>query len=371
MCKSSPLPFLHILLVKLLTGPDLVNDSISAAHPALAFPSSGVPPKSPRESLQLVVIRSSLIVLDRRLDRLRSLARHALSLVDHAAGSFRSSLGGLAHALGVGKVSLVVLLGDPGVDAVLALLLDEVGQALDGAVAAVLEGRGLAARGVQLDGREALDLVGDVVGRGVDLGDRHLTREVGVGLVEFAELLVLGGETGIVLAGDSIWKVRKIIRFAVAAPWCVELDQNVLAVVEDNVLVVLSNDNSDRAVVLLGNGLALDRGLNLAGKVVTNKSPDVLLCKLIVLVEGEFLVLGDILDRKRRKLVSHEVEVTSVSSEGFGVDGGEVDRAFVLLSDRLERGSELLAFLWSLGEDVCEGQAGLVLLVKFVDEHSF
>ena len=69
------------------------------------------------------------------------------------------------------------------------MVLDELGQVLDGAVAAVLDGRGLGARGEELDGREALDLVRDVVGCGVDFGDRY-----GVAGVQGGEFFVLGGE---------------------------------------------------------------------------------------------------------------------------------------------------------------------------------
>jgi len=64
------------------------------------------------------------------------------------------------------------------------VLLDEVGQVLDGAGAGVGDRGVLLAGGEELDGREALDLVGDVVGGCVDLGDDDLGGEAGVVEVE-------------------------------------------------------------------------------------------------------------------------------------------------------------------------------------------
>lgn len=46
-------------------------------------------------------------------------------------------------------------------------------------------------------------------------------------------------------------------------------------------------------------------------------------------------------------------------AKGFGVNGGEVDLALVLLGNRLEGFGERLALIGSVGEDVCERETGL------------
>ena len=78
---------------------------------------------------------------------------------------------------------------------VFPVLLDESGEVFDGARAAVEDGRVLAAGGEELDGWEALDFVGDVVGCGVDFGDCYFGGEGGVFGVEGCEFFVFGGET--------------------------------------------------------------------------------------------------------------------------------------------------------------------------------
>lgn len=87
-----------------------------------------------------------------------------------------------------------------GVDLVLAVVTDEVCEVLDGARASVLDWLVLSAGREKLDGREALDLVWDVVGGGIDLGDGHLGGEVLVVLVQATELVILGSETTRLLA---------------------------------------------------------------------------------------------------------------------------------------------------------------------------
>lgn len=91
-----------------------------------------------------------------------------------------------------------------GVDLVLAVVTDEVGEVLDGARAGVLDWLVLSTGREKLNGREALDLVWDVVGGGIDLSDGHLGGEVLVVLVQAAELVVLGSETTRLLANCMV-----------------------------------------------------------------------------------------------------------------------------------------------------------------------
>ena len=252
---------------------------------------------------------------------------------DLTGDTLSSSLGLLGHALGLDIVAL-----NSGVNLVATVLTDESSEILNSAGTAVLNGLGLAVGGVELDGREALNLIGNVVKSSIDLGDCDL---IGEGLVHLTELLVLGSK-----------------RLAVTAPGSVELDQDILVGVHDNFVVILGDNNGDGTVVLLGDGLGLDAGVDLAGDKVVKELGN-LLCGEVSALEGELLVLLSVLDGESGPLADLEVEVASVLTKGLCVDGGEVDLALVLLGDRLEGSSESLTLLGSLGEDVGEGNAGL------------
>lgn len=109
-------------------------------------------------------------------------------------GSSLSGLGGRR-----GNIStLLGLLSAPGktVNLVLAVLLDEGDEILNGAGASVLNGRVLGTSGVDLDGGEASDGVRHVVGSGINLGDGNLLVQLGNVSVQSGELIVLGSKTG-------------------------------------------------------------------------------------------------------------------------------------------------------------------------------
>lgn len=151
-----------------------------------------------------------------------------------------------------------------------------------------------------------------------------------------------------------------------SAPWGVELDQDILLVVHDNLLVVLGDDDSDWAIVGLWDRLALDGRLDLARDKVGHELLNVLGVDLLILREGELLVLVDLLDRESGPLANLEVEVACVLTEGLGVDSGEGDLALVLLSDRLELLSKVVTLGSLLGEDVSEGNASLIVVSSIV-----
>ena len=54
---------------------------------------------------------------------------------------------------------------------------------------------------------------------------------------------------------------------------------------------------------------------------------------LLALVEGEFLVFDGFLNGKSGPLVGLKVEITCVSAKSLGVDGSQIELAFVLLGD--------------------------------------
>lgn len=242
-----------------------------------------------------------------------------------------------------------LLLGGLDLKLVDSVLLKELNEILLGAVAVVVNvlvnsGTGLA----ELDGREALDTEGDgrgeVVGSGIELGNDNVRSLVGL-----SELLVDGGQV-----------------LAVAAPGGVELDQNVLVlVVLDNLGVSGSDNDSDGAVVLLGDGLGLDRRLDSAGQDILSQLLHLLNSELTLLVQGELGASDDVLDTESGPLLL-QVDVGGVSAELGGVNVGKVHLALVGLGDGLDLGAVLGALLGGGEEEVGEGEtrihvAGIVV----------
>lgn len=265
-----------------------------------------------------------------------------------------ASLGGRTRLGGSGNGLLSLIRGS---SLVLAVLGDELDQVLDGARARVLNGLVLGTGSVKLDGGEALDLIGNIVLGSINLGDDNLVLELGVG-IEGSKLIVLGGES-----------------LAVTAPGSVELNEDILAVVEDNVVVALGDDDGNGALLGLGDGLRLDGRLNLASNEVVNELLDGVGGDLLLLVEGELLVLDGLLDGEGGELVGLEVQVAGVSTESLGVNGGEVDDTTLGLSNGLEGLAKLLALLGGLGEDIGEGNAsghvaGIGVGANLTDERS-
>lgn len=141
-------------------------------------------------------------------------------------------------------------------------------------------------------------------------------------------------------------------------PGSVELQQDILVFI-DNIFVVVRYDNFDAALLLLGNRLALDAGRDLAVNEILNESADFVMCNLLALVKGEFLVLDSLLDCKGRPLVDFEVEVTGVGAERLGVNSCDVNLALVFLRDGLELFGEGGTLFGGFCEDIAEGNAGL------------
>lgn len=283
--------------------------------------------------LKLIVrVGGLILVKDGLLDDLSGLGNLVLDA--------RGSGGLLGHTVSLDTLSGGLLLRNS--DLVAAVVANKLGKSLDGTGTAVLNGLVLGAGLEELDGGEARDVIGNVVGGSVNLGDGDL---VGEGGVLLGELVVLGREG-----------------LAVSAPGGVELKKNILVVVDNEVLVALGDDHGGTRLLLLGNRLALDAGLNLALNKLLNESADSLLADVLggtLLGEGVLLVLGDVLDGEGRPGADLEVKVAGVLTESGSVDGSEVDLSTVLLSDGLQVGGERLALLRGLGEDVGKGKAGL------------
>lgn len=147
-----------------------------------------------------------------------------------------------------------------------------------------------------------------------------------------------------------------------SAPGSVELDQDILLVINDNLLVVATNNNCNRSLLSLGDGLGLQARLNFAVKDVLDELADILGINLLGLVVRVLGVLGGVLDGESRELLGLKVEVASVSAEELSIKGNNVDSSTVALSDGTEVSSELLTLLGSLGKYVSQGNTGLIMV---------
>ena len=148
-------------------------------------------------------------------------------------------------------------------------------------------------------------------------------------------------------------------RFAVTAPWSVELQKNIFVVVHDNRVVVVSHNEMHRPILLLRDSLGLDAWLNLAVNEVLNKLADIFRGELLALVEGELLVLDCFLDGEGGPLVDLKVQVAGMRAIRLRVDDSEVDGTLVFLCDIFQRPGELCTLLRSLGENVRKRDASL------------
>lgn len=226
---------------------------------------------------------------------------------------------------------------------VFAVLLDKSGQVLHGARPRILNGLALGTSRVELDGREASDRIRDVVGGGVDLGNGDLLGQIT--RVHLGELVVFG---------------RK--RLAVTAPRGIELQQDILVIVDDELLVALADNNGDRALLGLGDGLGLDTRLDLALQNILDELANGLGLDLFGLVEGVLDVLCGVLDGKGWERLWLQIKVASVGTKQLGIQGDNVDGTAVLLGDRLELVGEGLALLRGLREDVRQRNTSLWII---------
>ena len=149
------------------------------------------------------------------------------------------------------------------------------------------------------------------------------------------------------------------LRFAVSTPRGIIFNENILLVIKNNVLVGMGDDDRNRALLGLRNGLRLDARLNLAFDNLLNELANILGLQFLLLVIRILGMLHGVLNGKSRELLGVEVKVASMSAEQLGVNGGNVDGPPVLLCNRLEFLNILLALLLGFGEDISQRDTGL------------
>ncbi len=175
----------------------------------------------------------------------------------------------------------------------------------------------------------------------------------------------LGARLGRKVSGESAERNAKGgLRFAVAAPWCVEFEKDVILVVDDYIFVVVSDNDLDMSFLLFRDRLGFDAGLHLAINEVLDECAHIIVREFLALVKGKFLVLHGLLNCESGPLVHFQIQVTSVSTETFGVNGREAEGSLVLLCERLEGLRQFCAFLRGLGKDVGEGNTSLLRISR-------
>ena|SRR5436190_12478320 len=148
-----------------------------------------------------------------------------------------------------------------------------------------------------------------------------------------------------------------------ATPWGVELHEDVLVIIDHKVLEGVGNDNSHGTLLAFGDRLRLDAGLNFAAKDIFHELTNILLSNLLRLVVRVLFIVDCVLYCEGREFFRFKVEICSMGAKGFGVNSRDIDAAFQLLSDRLQRRSKLCAFFRSFGKNICKGNTGLVRVI--------
>lgn len=92
------------------------------------------------------------------------------------------------------------------------------------------------------------------------------------------------------------------IRFTVSTPRGVELQKNILGIVQNNILVGMSDNNRDRAFLFLWNGFGFDARCNLAVNKILDKGAN-FVCGQGAAFKGELLVLDRVLNGESGPLI--------------------------------------------------------------------
>lgn len=131
--------------------------------------------------LQLImVILRNIIVVDESSYNLSGSLNGLLDSLCGTTSSLSGSGGSLGHALWdithdlVGRFALILSCNSQNIEMFRSVIFDEVGEVFEGSGSGIVDRRSLCALVVQLDGWEALNLLGNVVGGCVDLGDDNL-----------------------------------------------------------------------------------------------------------------------------------------------------------------------------------------------------
>jgi hypothetical protein len=114
-----------------------------------------------------------------------------------------------------------------------------------------------------------------------------------------------------------------------STPRRIKLNEDIFVIVDDEILVCMGDNHCDWAILVLWDRLAFDTWLELSGNEVIHKFANGFLGEFRT-VEGEFLVIDRFLNGEGGPLANFQIEVSSVGTEGFGINGGKADLALVL-----------------------------------------
>ena len=214
---------------------------------------------------------------------------------------------------------------------------------------------------VKLDGREALNLLRDIICGRINFRNCDFLR-VASGWrcrVERALHILAQDWSNQISMSRSLKSTDSTLRFAMTAPWSIELDQNIFLVVKHDVFVVLRNNHHHRSFLLLRDGLGLDAGFDLAINVVLHELAHLLFGEVPLRSKGNFWFLTVSWMAKAGHLPTSRFRFPACAPKCFGVNCCKINLALVLLSERLELSGELCALLGCFCEDVGKRNAGL------------
>lgn len=198
----------------------------------------------------MILLSTIVTISNDSLDRLSSFVDHALDLICCGWCSF-------THIISIWNNLFVtlgfVVLARVRISLELAVFLDECRDVLNRPRAGVGDGSVFGASWEQLDGREPLNFIGNIVQGSVDFSDGDLLVEVGVRGVKGGKFLIFRSKATTRLACLSCPTFGGLdLRFTVAAPRCIKFQKNILIFFHD-VLVVVGHNDGDRTLLSFRN----------------------------------------------------------------------------------------------------------------------
>ena len=88
-----------------------------------------------------------------------------------------------------------------------------------------------------------------------------------------------------------------------------------MIILQNNLFVVVGYDDLYWTFLLFWDGLRLDARIDLAINKVLNERANIFNCKLLVLIEGELLILDGLLNGECGPLIDLQVQIAGVGSE--------------------------------------------------------
>lgn len=104
--------------------------------------------------------------------------------------------------------------------------------------------------------------------------------------------------------------------YSLGYPWSIEFDENIFLVIENDIVIGVSDNNGNGTLLFLGNGFTLDAGLQFATYKTSHKFLDIFMGDLFRLIKWVFLIVDNILDSKSGPCLL--AKQSAIDTEGRG-----------------------------------------------------